>query len=65
MKDIIKENYRILDIQECYFNRRPVVAGNYYVRDGDSFVFRARLMTKRSDTNFLDAINELDMTEEF
>lgn len=57
MDDILKENYRILNIQNIDLNGREAFIGDYYELSNNCFIFVAKIESENKN-NWNNAINE-------
>jgi len=62
MKDILKDDYRIMNIQNINLNGREVFIGDYYELLNDCFVFVAKIESEKKN-NWENAINETNLGE--
>lgn len=60
MRDILKENYRIMNIQNIFLNGREVFIGDYFELLNDCFVFISKIESENKN-NWNEAINEINL----
>ncbi len=59
MTDVLKENYRIMNIQNINLNGRDIFVGDYYELSEDCFVFVGKI--ESNDLDWSQAIKEMGL----